>query len=135
MLPFCSENSGPISITSCSRDKRYQALPTYTHSRAGETWDEAMQIPVGSKLASLINIEHYDFQWKLYFKLHMWQSRVIILSHISIALMCLKCHVAELPLRAGLIRASWMHEYIINLQSAYEPSLVPRPRGLGTRLI
>ena len=32
----------------------------------GKPGNEVMQIPVGSKLASMINIEHYDFQWKLY---------------------------------------------------------------------
>ena len=29
-LPFCSKNSGPISIMSWSHEKRYQALPAYT---------------------------------------------------------------------------------------------------------
>ena len=39
------------------------------------------------------------------------QKSKVIPSCISIALLCLKCHIAELPLRAGLIRASYMHEY------------------------
>ena len=40
---FCSKNSGAILITSCSREKRYQALPaTYLCSREGEPGNEAM---------------------------------------------------------------------------------------------
>ena len=35
MLPFCSKNSGLILITSCSCEKRYQALPVFTYSRSG----------------------------------------------------------------------------------------------------
>ena len=35
----------------------------------------------------------------------VWKLKVIPLLHISIALLCLKCHIAELPLRAGLIHA------------------------------
>ena len=54
---------------------------------------------------------------------NMWQSRVksnIIPLSISITLPCSKLCSAELPLRAGLIRAAKMHEYLISLCSAYE---------------
>ena len=39
MLPYWSINSGPISIASWSREKRYQVLPTYTYLRAGVAWE------------------------------------------------------------------------------------------------
>ena len=48
------------------------------------------------------------------------KSKVIPL-RISIALLCSKRRIAELPLRVGLIRASQMHEQLMNLRSAYEP--------------
>jgi len=35
ILPFCFRNSAPVLITSCSHEKRYQALPTYTYLRSG----------------------------------------------------------------------------------------------------
>jgi len=35
-LPFCSKKFWPLSITSCSREKRSQALPTNFLSRPGE---------------------------------------------------------------------------------------------------
>ena len=56
---------------------------------------------------------------------HMWQSRVaklnIIPLHVSIALPCSKHWSVELPLRAGLICAVQMHEYLTCLCSVYEP--------------
>ena len=45
--------------------------------------------------------------------LYMWQSRVEIVGYSSCiltALLCLKCHIAELPLRAGLICALNIYE-------------------------
>ena len=51
---------------------------------------------------------------------HMQQSKVIP-SHILITSLCSKRHTSELSLRVGLIRASQMHEYLMNPQGAYEP--------------
>ena len=42
--PFCFKTSGPISITSWSREKRYQALRAYTIRVPGEPGNEAKSI-------------------------------------------------------------------------------------------
>ena len=68
-LPFCSKNSGPISITSCSCEKRYQALPVYTYSRSGEPENEAIlkdmnqQIPFGAAGSKNEPIAWSGFIW------------------------------------------------------------------------
>ena len=49
----------------------------------------------------------------------IWKSKVIP-SRILIALLPLKHCIAELPLRAGLICASWIHQILIHLRSTYE---------------
>ena len=52
---------------------------------------------------------------------HMWQSHVevkVIQSHVLIASPHSKHSIAELPLRAGLIRASWIFTH---LRIMYEP--------------
>ena len=46
----------------------------------------------------------------------MWQSQVEI-EHYSVAYFN---HITELLLRVGLIRAAYVHEYLISLCSAYE---------------
>ena len=48
----------------------------------------------------------------------MCQSHVISPSCISIASLCSKHHIGEIPLRTGLICGSSMREYLISLQSA-----------------
>ena len=44
-LPFCSETS---PITSCSCEKRYQALPAYSRSEAGEPGNETKELEGGN---------------------------------------------------------------------------------------
>ena len=48
------------------------------------------------------------------------RNQNIILSLISSASPSLTCYSAELPLRAGLIRNVYTHEYLMHLWSAYE---------------
>ena len=50
--------------------------------------------------------------------IHMWQSQVEIPLHNSTALPRSKHCSAKLPLRAGLICAAKMHEYLISLYVA-----------------
>ena len=55
----------------------------------------------------------------------MWQSwveklNIIPLCNLTVLPRLKRCR-AKLPLRAGLIHAAKMHEYLISLCSAYEP--------------
>ena len=43
-MPFCSKKSGPILMTSWSREKRYQALPAYTSSSFGAGSSQLRQL-------------------------------------------------------------------------------------------
>ena len=52
-LPFCLKNSGPIWITSCSHEKRYQAVPMF-----------AFRESLGTRLASIDHQFLYDSHWQ-----------------------------------------------------------------------
>ena len=48
MLPFCSENSGPISVTSCSHEKDTRLSPRIRIHVQGEPGNEANPLDYGN---------------------------------------------------------------------------------------
>ena len=85
---FCSKNSGAILITSCSREKRYQALPaTYLCSREGEPGNKAM----AAWMQKTLHIRHLTsrpsvrlFHWLHTFAWVRQSDKIIYYRHFSI---------------------------------------------------
>ena len=112
-LPLSLPSSGPPSSPFLPPDHLMQYLPPHlTHMPNFPNITQGNPYLMTRTDSSIIDASCYKMEVRYQ---HMWQSRVEI-EHYSIAYLSRsKCCSAELPLRAGLIRAAWMYGYLISL--------------------